>query len=85
MFAFIPGTRSFVEDSNTKIIKTISLEDGMNITTLPEDQMLVEFSSPKGTVEIYKTATATGALFDVGIGWKTATTGTLYKTITIEK
>lgn len=85
MFAFKPGTRSFTGNTDAKIIKTISLEDGVNITTLPEDQMLVEYSAPKGTVEIYKPTTDTGATFEVGIGWKTTTAGALYRTIKIAK
>jgi hypothetical protein len=86
MFTFVPGTRSFSENPNTKIIKTISLEDGINITTLPQNQVLLEYSAPKGALDIYKSPTETGATFEVGIGWKTNTTaGALYKTIKIEK
>lgn len=85
MFAFAPETRSFGENGNAKIIKTISLEDGINTTTLPEDHMLVEYYAPNGAMEIYKSATETGATFDVGIGWKTVTAGALYRTIKIEK
>lgn len=85
MFAFRPGTRSFTENTNAQIIKTISLEDGINITTLPEDIILLEYSAPKGLLEIYKTPTNTGLIFDIGIGWKTTVTGSLYRTIKIEK
>lgn len=85
MFTFIPETRSFAENENAKIIKTISLEDGINTTTLLEDQMLIEYRAPNGSMEIYKTATETGTTFDVGIGWKTVTTGTLYRIVKIEK
>lgn len=47
MFAFSPGTHSFTEDGNTKIIKTISLEDGININTISNDQVLIEYNAPK--------------------------------------
>ena len=85
MFAVLPGTRSFTENEDAKIINTVSLEDGVNINILPEDRMFVEYGAPNGTMEIYETPTKTGTSFDVGIGWKTATNGTLYKNIKIEK
>lgn len=47
MFAFMPGFRSFSESENAKILKTVSLEDGVNITTLPQDVVLVEYRAPK--------------------------------------
>lgn len=86
MFTFLPGTRSFIENTtNAKIIKIITLEDGVNINTLPENTILIEYSAPKGTMEIYKNLTETGTNFDIGIGWKTAEIGTLYKILPIEK
>lgn len=85
MFAFIPGTRSFTENTDARIIKVISLEDNVDINTLPQDRMLVEYSAPKGIAEIYRTATETGTTFDVGIGWKTVTSGALHRAIKIEK
>ena len=84
MFAFSGTTHSFTGDTNTKIIKVIQLETGINITSLPANILLLEFTAPKGAMEIYKT-TGTGANFDMGIGWKTATTGALYRTLKIEK
>lgn len=47
MFTFLPGTHSFTENTNAKIIKIISLEDGVNINTLPKDRMLIEYNAPK--------------------------------------
>jgi len=85
MFAFLPGTRSFVENENAKILRTVSLEDGVNITALPEDTILMEYRAPNGVMEIYRTPTETGALFDIGIGWKTVTDGASYREMHIEK
>lgn len=47
MFAFTPGTRSFTENPDAKIIKMISLDDGVNINTLPKNQILLEYTAPK--------------------------------------
>lgn len=47
MLALLPGTHSFVEADNAKIIKTVSLEDGIDISTLPKDTMLLEYRAPK--------------------------------------
>lgn len=85
MFAFLPGTHSFSENANAKVIKTISLEDGININVLPQDNILVEYSAPQWNMEIYTSPTATGSTLDVGIGWKTVTIGALYRNIRIEK
>ena len=85
MFAFLPGTHAFTENANAKIIKIISLEDGVNINTLPKNNILIEFIAPRGEMEIYTSPTETGSTFDLGIGWQTATTGTMYRTIKIEK
>ncbi|NDK19377.1 type II secretion system protein [Candidatus Gracilibacteria bacterium] len=87
MFAFIPGTRSITENENTEILNTFHLEDGVNITTFSpdNDKIFVEFSAPKGEMEIYRNMTETGANFEIGIGWKTTTNGALYKTIKIER
>jgi prepilin-type N-terminal cleavage/methylation domain-containing protein len=65
MYAMKPGTRSFTGDTNTKKIKSLILEDGVNITYLPEDSMLLEYSAPNGTMEIYKSPTQTGATFSL--------------------
>ncbi len=73
MFAFSGQTRSMGEDSNTKILKIIQLEDGINITKIPEDKILLEYSAPRGDMEIYKSATSTGVDFNLGIGFKTTT------------
>ncbi|MDD5197846.1 MAG: type II secretion system protein [Candidatus Gracilibacteria bacterium] len=85
MFTFLPGTHSFTENTDAKIIKIISLEDGVNINTLPKDRMLIEYKAPKGEREIYTSPTETGTTFDIGIGWKTVTTGALSRTLKIEK
>jgi len=85
MFTFLPGTHTFSENTHAKIIRTISLEDGVNINTLPKNSILIEFTAPRGDMEIYTSPTETGSTFDLGIGWKTATTGTMYRTIKIEK
>lgn len=47
MFAFMPGKHSFIENAEAKIIKIISLEDGVHINSLPYDQILLEYSAPK--------------------------------------
>lgn len=85
MFTFLPGTHSFIENTNAKIIKIISLEDGVNINTLPKDRMLIEYKAPKWDMEIYTGLTETGTTFDMGMGWKTGTTGALYRTLKIER
>lgn len=85
MFTYLSGSHSFTENDNAKIIKVISLEDGININTLPKDQMLIEYSAPNATMEIYTSPTATGSNFDMTIGYKTSTEGALSRTIQIEK
>lgn len=45
--ALLPGTRSFIENENTKIIKTVSLENGVNINTIPYDTILIEYTAPR--------------------------------------
>lgn len=47
MFALLPGTHSFSESDQAKMIKTIALEDGVGITTLPKDRVLIEYTAPK--------------------------------------
>lgn len=81
----LPGTRSFIENENTKIIKIVSLENGVNINTIPYDTILIEYTAPRWDMEIYISPTQTGANFDIGVGWKQVTSGTLYKTVKIEK
>lgn len=86
MFAYLTGT-SFWEDSNTKGIKTIALEDNVQINTLSESGILVYFTAPNGTMKFYKQdgteLTASGITLD--IGWKTATAGSLSRNIHIQK
>jgi prepilin-type N-terminal cleavage/methylation domain-containing protein len=65
MYAMMPGTRSLSENTNTKRIKSLTLEDGVNITSLPEDSMLLEYSAPNGTMEIYTSPTKTGTTFNL--------------------
>lgn len=79
------GSRSFTENDQAKLIKTISLEDGVYINNVPDDARLIEYKAPRGEMEIYSSTTATGSDFDVGIGWKSITEGALYRTITIER
>ncbi len=85
MFAYLSGSHSFTEDDNAKIIKVILLEDSININTLPVDRLLIEYSAPNATMEIYTSPTATGSDFDMTIGWRTSTEGSLSRTIRIEK
>lgn len=85
MFAFLPGSRSFTENSDAKIIKIIALEDGVLVSNLPSNQMLVEYTAPNGGKEIYTSPTQTGSAFDMVIGWKGVETGTLSRTVKIEK
>ena len=85
MFTFLPGTHSFTENADAKVIKIISLEDGVNINILPKDRVLIEYKAPKWEREIYTSPTETGTTFDIGIGWKTVTTGALSRTLKIEK
>ncbi len=85
MFVLTPGTRSFIENSDAKILKSIILEDGVNITNLPTDNIMLEYKAPKWEMEIYTSPTQTGSDFDIGIGWKIATEWALYKTVKIEK
>jgi hypothetical protein len=85
MLAFSGQTRSFSENENSKILKIIKLEDGIHITKLPENKVLLEYRAPKGDLEIYHTQTLTGTNFTLGIGFKTSTSGPLYREISVDK
>lgn len=47
MLALMPGVHSFSESDQAKVIKTISLEDGVDISNLPGDRVLIEYTAPK--------------------------------------
>lgn len=87
MIAFQSGSTSFISDTTTRLIKTTRLEDGVQINTLSPEHILIYFTAPNGDMRLYgdtgNELTATG--MNIGIGWKTATTGPLSKNLEIKK
>ena len=76
--------------ANAKLLKTIRLEDDININTLnlSEDTLIVLYTAPKGDSSIYRYQMGSlspfaGGIIDVGIGYKTSTAGSLYRKIII--
>ncbi|MDP2103423.1 MAG: prepilin-type N-terminal cleavage/methylation domain-containing protein [Candidatus Gracilibacteria bacterium] len=87
MIAFQSGSTSFVSDTTMKLIKTVRLEDGVQINTVFPEHALIYFTAPNGDTRFYgdtnNELTATG--IDIGIGWKIATTGPLSRNVHIRK
>lgn len=87
MIVFRSGSTSFTSDTTTRLIKTVRLEDGTQINTISPERILIYFTAPNGNTKFYgdtgNELTATG--IDIGIGWKTATTGPLSRNIEIKK
>lgn len=96
MIAFQSGSTSFATNDTAKRIKTIRLEDGVQVNAISPEHILVYFTAPNGDMKLYgdtgnevqtfcQNVSPCTTGMNIGIGWKTTITGPLSRTIEIKK